>query len=144
MILMMEIFSQSTITMNNMDNILVYCFRIFFFRIFFLSIYISFFWIFSQGKKQSAWNEKILRSALASYLHNVEKKPNYKLIRFSHHRIFRCAFSCVNSLWKNDNASRIISLYCLHCFILFSKDHSRRIISNGSIQKLLNQIVGCY
>jgi len=76
--------------------------------------------------------------------------------RFSHHRIFKDAFSsrklssCINSLWINDNASRIKSLHCLHCFMLFLFPSIIKIIikkSNltdrkRSCFKLLNQNVG--
>lgn len=58
--------------------------------------------------------------------------------RFSHHRTFSDAFSskkwfsCINSLWINDNASRVISLYCLHCFISFSFPSIIKILQEKS------------
>jgi len=82
--------------------------------------------------------------------------------RFSHHRTFCDAFSskklfsisCINSLWINDNASRVISLYCLHCFVFFSfsflsiikiiQEKSKLMDRKRSCFKLLNQNVGCY
>jgi len=80
--------------------------------------------------------------------------------RFSHHRTFCDAFSskklfsisCINSLWINDNASRVISLYCLHCFISFSfpsiikilQEKSKLMDRKRSCFKLLIQNVGCY
>jgi len=78
--------------------------------------------------------------------------------RFSHHRTFSDAFSskkwfsCINSLWINDNASRVISLYCLHCFISFPfpsiikiiQEKSKLMDRKRSCFKLLNQNVGCY